>query len=124
MGSDKTQSSTNNMNKPIGFLCIAVVLASLGWRVTQAALTPGRSSGTTATGEVIPEPSYVDVGYLRVKDGSVLKFENGTITSVSGRSTSFSIELPLTRKIDLAIYTTSSAACLLAAIALLKPKKA
>jgi hypothetical protein len=111
------------MNKPIGILCLAVVLASLGWRVTQAALTPGRSSGTMATGEIIPEPSYVDVGYLRVKDGAVLKFENGTITSVSG-ATSFSIELPLTRKIDLAIYIASSAACLLAAIALLKPEKA
>jgi hypothetical protein len=111
------------MNKPIGFLCIAVVLASLGWRVTQAAMTPAASYQKTATGEVVPEPSYVDVGYLRVKDGSVLKFENGTITSVSG-ATSFSIELPLTRKIDLAIYTASSAACLLAAIALLKPKKA
>jgi hypothetical protein len=111
------------MNKPIGFLCIAVVLASLGWRVTQAALTPGRSSGTTATGEIIPEPSYVDVGYLRVKDGAVLEFKNGIITSVSG-PTSYSVELPVSRKIDLAIYTAASAACLLAAIALLKPEKA
>jgi hypothetical protein len=111
------------MKKPIGFLCIAVFLASLGWKVTQAAMSPGDSSGKMATGEIIPEPSYVDVGYLRVKDGAVLKFENGTITSVSGQSTSFSIELPLTRKIDLAIYTASSAACLLAAIALLKPEK-
>jgi hypothetical protein len=112
------------MKKPIGFLCLAVVLASLGWRVTQAALSPGRSSGTMATGEMIPEPSYVDVGYLRVKDGAVLEFKNGTITNVSGRATSYSIELPVTRKIDLAIYTASSAACLLAAIVLLKPEKA
>ncbi len=110
------------MNKPIGFLCIAVVLASLGWKVTQAALSPGKSSGKMATGEMIPEPSYVDVGYLRVKDGAVLEFKHGTITSVSG-PTSYSIELPVTRKIDLAIYTASSAACLLAAIALLKPEK-
>jgi hypothetical protein len=111
------------MNKTIGFLCIAVVLASLGWRLTQASLSPGKSSGKMATGEMIPESSYVDVGYLRVKNGAVLEFKNGTITSVSG-ATSYSIELPLTRKIDLAIYTASSAACLLAAIALLKPKKA
>jgi hypothetical protein len=111
------------MNKPIGILCLAVVLASLGWRVTQAALSPGRSSGTMATGEIIPEPSYVDVGYLRVKDGAVLEFKNGTITSVSG-PTSYSVEFPVSRKIDLAIYTAASAACLLAAIALLKPGNA
>jgi hypothetical protein len=114
------------MNKTIGFLCIAVFLASLGWRVTQAAMTPAASYQKTALDEKMtrqPEPS-VDVGYLRVKDGAVLEFKNGTITSVSGRSTSYSIELPITRKIDLAIYTAASATCLLAAIALLKPKKA
>jgi hypothetical protein len=98
------------MKKTIGILCAAIFLASLGWKITQSAFT------------LKSESSLVDVGYLRVSEGSVLEFKNGTTTrSVSG---SHSIESPITRKIDLGIYTAASAACLLAAIALLKPEKA
>jgi hypothetical protein len=112
------------MKKATGILCAAIFLASLGWKLTHSLFM------------VQPDPSLVDVGYLRVRDGSVLEFKNGTITSIrgleskNGTTTSipgpgkFSVEFPVSHKIDLAIYTAASAACLLAAIALLKPEKA
>jgi hypothetical protein len=98
------------MKKTIGILCIAVFLASLGWQLTQSFFM------------VKSESSLVDVGYLRVSDGAVLEFKNGTTTNISGPG-HYSIVSPVKYKIDLAIYTAASAACLLAAIALLKPEK-
>jgi hypothetical protein len=98
------------MKKTIGVLCMAVFLASLGWKLTQSFFM------------VKSESSLVDVGYLRVSDGAVLAFKNGTAT-ISGPG-NYSIEKPVSRNIDLAIYTAASAACLLAAIALLKQETA
>ena len=69
------------------------------------------------------ESNLVDIGYLRVRDGSVLEFKNGKTTIISG-SGQYSIESPVSHKIDLGIYIATSAACLLAAIALLKKEKA
>jgi hypothetical protein len=100
-----------NMNKTIGVLCIAIFLASLGWKLTQSFMT------------IKSESSLVDVGYLRVSDGSVLEFKNGTTTIVSG-SGKYSIDSPVNNKIDLGIYIAASAGCLIAAIALLKKEKA
>jgi hypothetical protein len=98
------------MKKTIGILCAAIFLTSLGWQATQSVMM------------VKSDSSLVDVGYLRVSDGSVLEFKNGTTTR-SGPG-SHSIESPIKHKIDLGIYAAASAACLLAAIALLKPEKA
>jgi hypothetical protein len=100
------------MNKTIGWLCTAVFLASLGWTITQAAMTVKSD-----------DPSLVDVGYVQASNGAVLEFKDGKATSVSGPG-KYSVEFPVKRKIDRAIYTVASAACLLAAIALLKPEKA
>jgi hypothetical protein len=99
------------MKKTIGVLCFAISLASLGWQVAQNVMM------------VNPDSSLVDVGYLRVSEGSVIEFKNGTTTHVSGPGR-HSIELPLKRKIDVGFYMVSSAGCLLAAIALLKQEKA
>jgi hypothetical protein len=98
------------MKKTIGVLCLATFLASLGWKLTQSSM-------------MVSDSGLVDVGYLRVKDGSVLEFKNGvtTLTSGSGR---YSIVNPLNYKIELGIYIAASAACLLAAIELLKKGKA
>ncbi len=98
------------MKKTIGVLCITIFLVSLGWKVTQSFFT-------------LKSENLVDIGYLRVRDGSVLEFKNGVTTSVSG-SGGYSIESPVSRQIDLGIYAAASAACLLAAIALLKQEKA
>jgi hypothetical protein len=103
------------MKKTIGVLCFAISLASLGWQVAQNVMM------------VNPDSSLVDVGYLRVSEGSVIEFKNGTTTHVSGPGRGpgrHSIELPLKRKIDVGFYMASSAGCLLAAIALLKQEKA
>jgi hypothetical protein len=99
------------MKKTIGVLCIAIFLTSLGWKLTQGFMT------------LKSESSLVDIGYLRVSDGSVLEFKNGTTTSISG-SGKYSIESPVSYKIDLGIYIAASTGCLLAAIALLKKEKA
>ncbi len=98
------------MKKTAGVLCLAIFLASLGWKLTQSFMTSKSES------------SLVDIGYLRVSDGSVLEFKNGR-TTISG-SGKYSIENPINYKIDLAIYTAASAACLFAAIVLLKKEKA
>jgi hypothetical protein len=105
----KNQFSTSNMKKTIGVLCLTVAIASLGWKLAQSYMT-------------VKSDSFVDVGYLQVRDGSVLKFENGK-TTLSG-SGAYSIVNPLNYKIDLGIYIAASAACLLAAIELLKKEKA
>ncbi len=107
------QKSTfpNDMKKTIGVLCITISLASLGWKLTQSFMT------------LKSESSLVDIGYLRVSDGSVLEFKNGTTTSISG-SGKYSIESPISHKIDLGIYLAASTACFLAAVALLKQEKA
>jgi hypothetical protein len=99
------------MKKTIGVLCIAIFLTSLGWKLTQGFMT------------LKSESSLVDIGYLRVSDGSVLEFKNGTTTSISG-SGKYSIESPVSYKIDLGIYIAASTGCLLAAIALLMKEKA
>jgi hypothetical protein len=99
------------MKKTIGILCMAIFLISLGWKLTQSFMT------------LKSDPSLVDVGYLRVSDGSVLEFKNGTATSISG-SGKYRIDSPVNYKIDLGIYIAASAACLLASIALLKKEKA
>ncbi|PSB51449.1 hypothetical protein [Chamaesiphon polymorphus] len=99
------------MKKTIGVLCLAIFLTSLGWKLAQGLMT------------VKSEPSLVDIGYLQVRDGSVLEFKNGRATIISG-SGQYSIESPVSHKIDLGIYLAASAACLFAAIALLKKEKA
>jgi hypothetical protein len=99
------------MKKTIGVLCMAIFLTSLGWKLTQSFMT------------LKSEPSLVDIGYLRVNDGSVLEFKNGAAASISG-SGKYSIDSPVNHKIDLGIYIAASAACLLASIALLKKEKA
>jgi hypothetical protein len=99
------------MRKTIRVLCLTIFLASLGWKLTQGFMTSKSES------------SLVDIGYLRVSDGSVLEFKNGKTTNISG-SGSYSIENSLNYKIDLGIYIAASAACFLAAIALLKKEKA
>jgi hypothetical protein len=106
----KNQFSTSNMKKTIGVLCLTIAIASLGWKLTQSLMT------------IQSDPSFVDVGYLRVRDGSVLKVKNGVmILSGSGE---YSVVNPLNYKIELGIYIAASAACLLAAIELLKKEKA
>jgi hypothetical protein len=99
------------MKKKIGILCLTISLASLGWKLTQSFMT------------LKSEASLVDIGYLRVSEGSVLEFKNGTTTRISG-SGNHSIKTPLNYKIDLGIYTAASAACFLAGIVLLKKEKA
>jgi hypothetical protein len=99
------------MKKTIGVLCIAIFLTSLGWKLAQGFIT------------VKSESNLVDIGYLRVSDGSVLEFKNGKTTIISGPG-QYSIDSPVSHKIDLGIYIAASAACLLAAIALLKQEKA
>jgi hypothetical protein len=101
---------TTNMKKTIGVLCLATFLASLGWKLTQSSM-------------MVSDSGLVDVGYLRVRDGSVLEFKNGATTLASG-SGRYSIVNPLNYKIELGIYIAASAACLLAAIELLKKGKA
>jgi hypothetical protein len=105
----KNQFPTSNMKKTIGVLCLATFLASLGWKLTQSSM-------------MISDSGLVDVGYLRVRDGSVLEFKNGA-TTLSGLGR-YSIVNPLNYKIELGIYIAASAACLLAAITLLKKEKA
>jgi hypothetical protein len=97
------------MKKTVGVLCITISIISLGWKLTQSFFT------------AMPDSSLVYVGYLRVSEGSVLEFKDGKVTrSGSGKH---SIDSPVNYKIDLGIYIAASAACLLAAIALLKQEK-
>ena len=51
------------MKKTIGVLCTIIFLASMGWKLTQALMT------------IKSESNLVEIGYLRVSDGSVLEFK-------------------------------------------------
>jgi hypothetical protein len=53
----QNQFSPDNMKKTIGVLCIAISIASLGWKLTQGFMT------------LKSESSLIDIGYLRVRDG-------------------------------------------------------
>jgi hypothetical protein len=95
------------MNKAIGILCIAVSLASLGWKASQSYLTLKSN---------VP---LVDVGYLKVSDNAVVQIKSGVVSNTSGTGT-YSVNTPINYQIDGAIYIAASLSCLLAGITLLK----
>jgi hypothetical protein len=94
------------MKKAIGILCSTVFLASLGWKVVQFSFTAK------------PNASLIDVGYVRVSDNVVVQIKNGILShTTSGES---SVEKPIVRQVDGAMYVVASLSCLLAGITLLK----
>jgi hypothetical protein len=95
------------MKKAIGILCIAVSLASLGWKLSQSYLT------------VKSDLSLVDIGYLKVSDNAVVQIKSGVVSNTSG-SGRYSVNTPINYQIDGAISIAASLSCLLAGIALLK----
>jgi hypothetical protein len=99
----------NIMKKAIGILCITIALASLGWKLSQAALTAKSDA------------PLIDIGYLKASENTVIQIKNGTLNAAS--SGEYSVNNPINYQIDGAISILASMSCLLAGITLLKKRE-
>ncbi len=108
------------MKKAIGILCIAISLASLGWKFTQAFFTVGRTT-SYIDGKAVKAVALTDIGYLKVSDNAVIQIKNGIVSNTT--SGEFDITTPLKYQVDDAIAISTSVSCLLAGIVLLKKER-
>jgi hypothetical protein len=109
------------MKKAIGILCITISLASLGWKLTQAFFTVGRTTSYIDGKEVIRAAALIDIGHLKVSENAVIQIKNGIVSNTT--SGEFSIITPLKYQVDDAIAISTSVSCLLAGIVLLKKER-
>jgi hypothetical protein len=107
------------MKKAIGILCIAISLASLGWKLTQAFF--GGTSTSYINGKAVEAVALTDIGYLKVSDNAVVQIKNGIVSNTT--SGEVSITTPLKYQVDDAIAISASVSCLLAGIVLLKKER-
>jgi hypothetical protein len=105
------------MKKAVGILCIAVSVASLGWKLSQAFFTAGTST-SYINGKAVKAVALTDIGYLKVSENAVVQIKNGIVSNTT--SGAIHITTPIKYQIDDAIAISASASCLLAGIVLLK----